>query len=131
MADCIGNDKEEVVYSYTYSAQNHAEIKKIRDKYLPKEESKLEKLIRLDKQAEKKGQAVSIALGVIGALLLGVGMCCNMVWNTGVIIMMVGIVIGLIGMWSMGLAYPIYKKLTETERKKIADQIIALSNELL
>ena len=27
MADCIGNDKEEVVYSYTYSAQKHAEIK--------------------------------------------------------------------------------------------------------
>ena len=131
MADCIGNDENGVVYSYTYSAQHHAEIKKIRDKYLPKEESKLEKIIRLDKQTEKKGQAVSIAIGVIGALLLGLGMCCNMVWNTGVLTMMVGIVTGLIGMWSIGLAYPTYKKLTEQERKKIADQIIALSDELL
>ena len=131
MTDCIGNDENGFVYSYTYSAQHHAEIKKIRDKYLPKEESKLEKLIRLDKQAEKKGQTISITIGVMGALLLGVGMCCNMVWNTGVIIMIVGIVTGLIGMWSMGLAYPIYKKLTEQERKKIADQIIALSDELL
>lgn len=60
--------------------------KKIRSKYLPKEESKLEKLIRLDKQTEKKGQAVSIALGVIGSLLLGVGMCCTMVWNEGIVI---------------------------------------------
>ena len=131
MMDCIENDENGFVYSYTYSAQHHAEIKKIRDKYLPKEESKLEKLIRLDKQAEKKGQTVSIVIGVIGALLLGVGMCCNMVWNTGAIIMIVGIVTGLIGMWSMGLAYPTYKKLTEQERKKIADQIIALSDELL
>ena len=131
MTDCIGNDENGFVYSYTYSAQHHAEIKKIRDKYLPKEESKLEKLIRLDKQAEKKGQTISITIGVMGALLLGVGMCCNMVWNTGVIIMIVGIVTGLIGMWSMGLAYPTYKKLTEQERKKIADQIIALSDELL
>ena len=46
----------------------------------------MEKLIRLDKQTEKKGQAVSIALGVIGSLLLGVGMCCTMVWNEGIVI---------------------------------------------
>ena len=83
---------KENAFVYTYSAQSNKEIEKIRSKYLPKEESKLEKLIRLDKQTERKGQAVSIALGVIGSLLLGVGMCCTMVWNTGIIMMVVGIV---------------------------------------
>lgn len=129
MSDCVVN--KENAFVYTYSAQSNKEIEKIRSKYLPKEESKLETLIRLDKQTEKKGQAVSIALGVIGSLLLGVGMCCTMVWNTGLITMVIGIVIGVLGMGIMGLAYPTYKKLTARERAKIADQMIALSNELL
>ena len=122
---------KENAFVYTYSAESKKEIEKIRSKYLPKEESKLEKLIQLDKQTEKKGQAVSIALGVIGSLLLGVGMCCTMVWNVGIVTMIIGIIIGIFGMGIMGLAYPTYKKLTARERAKIAEQMIALSNELL
>lgn len=129
MTDCVANKEDAFVY--TYSAKKSKEIEKIRSKYLLKEESKLEKLIRLDKQTEKKGQAFSIALGVIGSLLLGVGMCCAMVWNVGIVTMVIGIIIGIFGMGIMGLAYPTYKKLTARERAKIAEQIIALSNELL
>jgi len=129
MTDCVGN--KDNTFVYTYSAQNNKEIEKIRSKYLPKEESKLEKLIRLDKQTEKKGQAFSIVLGVIGSLLLGVGMCCTMVWNVGIVMVVIGIIIGIIGMGIIGLAYPMYKKLTVRERAKVAEQIIALSNELL
>ena len=47
MTDCVGN--KDTAFVYTYSAQSNKEIEKIRSKYLPKEESKLEKLIRLDK----------------------------------------------------------------------------------
>lgn len=129
MADCVVNKENAFVYSY--SAQSNKEIERIRSKYLPKEESKLDKLIRLDKQTEKKGQAVSIALGVLGSLFLGVGMCCAMVWNVGMFMMIIGIVIGMLGIGMLGMAYPIYKKLTAIERTKIAEQIIALSNELL
>ncbi len=129
MTECVGN--KDNAFVYTYSAQSNKEIEKIRSKYLPKEECKLEKLIRLDKQTEKKGQAVSIALGVIGSLLLGVGMCCTMIWNVGIVTMVIGIIIGIFGMGIMGLAYPTYKKLTARERAKIAEQIIALSDELL
>ena len=85
----------------------------------------------MDQQTEKKGQAVSIALGVIGSLLLGIGMCCTMVWNVGIVMVVIGIIIGIIGMGIIGLAYPMYKKLTVRERAKVAEQIIALSNELL
>lgn len=93
-------------FVYTYSAQKNKEI-------------------------EMKGQAFSIALGVIGSLLLGIGMCCTMVWNFGIGMMIVGIIVGVCGMATMGLAYQVYKKLTEKERGKIAEEIIALSNELL
>lgn len=129
MVDC--GVKKNDSFVYTYSVQTNKEIEKIRAKYLPKQESKLEMLVRLDKQTEKKGQAVSIALGVLGSLLLGIGMCCAMVWNIGIIITIIGGIVGLFGMGIIGLAYPTYKKLTEKERLKVAEQVIVLSDELL
>ena len=43
-------------FQYTYSAREQAEIKRIRSKYTPKEESKLEQLRRLDASAAKKAK---------------------------------------------------------------------------
>ena len=128
MADCVMKNSE--TFEFTYSATQQEEIERIRNKYLPKQESKMEQLIKLDKQAEVPGQIASIVAGVIGLLLLGVGMCCTMVWNTSMSIFVLGVVIGIIGIAVAGIAYPIYQKVTEKERAKIADQIIALSNEL-
>lgn len=128
MADYVANKNE--IFEFTYSAKQQEEVERIRSKYLPKEESKMDKLIKLDKKAEQPGQIASIATGVVGALLLGAGMSCIMVWNTNLAVFIVGIIIGLVGMAVAGAAYPIYKKVTEKERAKIADQIIALTNEL-
>jgi len=122
--------KNSETFEFTYSAAQQEEIERIRNKYLPKQESKMDQLIKLDKQAEVPGQIASIVAGTVGLLLLGVGMCCTMVWNTSVGIFALGVVIGLIGMVVAGVAYPIYQKVTTKERAKIADQIIALSNEL-
>lgn len=128
MADYVVNKNES--FEFTYSAKQQEEVERIRSKYIPKEESKMDKLIKLDKQAEVPGQIASIATGVIGALFLGVGMSCTMVWNTSMVVFIAGIIIGLVGMAVAGAAYPIYKKVTEKERAKIADQIISLTNEL-
>lgn len=128
MADYVMNKNES--FQFTYSAKQQEEVERIRSKYLPKEESKMEKLIKLDKKAEQPGQIVSIATGVIGALLLGVGMTCTMVWNTSIVVFVAGILIGLVGMAVAGIAYPLYINITKKERAKIADQIIALTNEL-
>ena len=43
-------------------------------------EDKMELLRKLDKSATRKGMIVSITLGVLGCLLLGIGMCFTMVW---------------------------------------------------
>ena len=117
-------------FEFTYSAKQQKEIERIRNKYVSKEESKMEQLIRLDKQAERPGTIASITIGTIGTLLFGVGMCCVLVWNSSIEIFVAGIVIGIIGMVVAGFAYPIYKKVTKKEREKIAEQIIALSDEL-
>ena len=127
MADCA-IDKESFVF--TYSAKQQSEIEKIKSKYIQKEESKMEKLIRLDKKAERPGTIASMVLGLVGTLILGVGMCFTLVWNTSIEIFIAGIVIGILGMVIAGFAYPTYKRVTKKERAKIADEIITLSNEL-
>lgn len=114
-------------FHYTYSAQRQKEIEDIRKKYLPKVEDKLETLKRLDKDAEKPGTMAAIIVGVIGTLLLGIGMCCTMVWGSSMVIFVLGVVVGIIGIIILSAAYPLYKSVTKKQREKIAEQILALS----
>ena len=113
-----------------YSAKQQEEVEKIRNKYLPKEENKMEQLIRLDKQTERSGTIASLVIGIIGTLILGVGMSCILVWNSNMGVFIAGVVIGVLGMLIAGMAYPVYKKVTEKERAKVADKILTLSKEL-
>lgn len=115
-------------FEYTYSAKQQEEIAKIRKKYMPKEEDKMALLRKLDQDVTKPGTMWAIVLGVVGCLLLGLGMSCIMVWAESYFV--VGIVVGIIGMIPIGLAYPVYKKITEKQREKIAPQILALTEEL-
>lgn len=121
------NDKTDT-FQYTYSAKQQDEIQKIRKKYLPQEEDKMEQLRRLDKSTKRKGTAVSIAVGVIGCLLLGIGMSCTMVWMEQLFIL--GIVVGEIGIAAIIAAYPIYNRITAKERERLAPQILKLTEEL-
>lgn len=82
-------------FCYTYSANQQEEIKKIREKYVPKETDKMEQLRRLDRSVTQKGTAISLAAGIVGAILLGIGMCCTMVWADRFFVP--GIIVGIIG----------------------------------
>ena len=117
-------------FEYTYSAKQQEEVERIKAKYLPKQETKLEQLKRLDKQAEKPGMIASITVGIIGTLIMGVGMCFTMVWDTSIAMFVAGIIIGIAGMGIAGVAFPLYKRITQKQRAKIADQILKLSEEL-
>lgn len=116
-------------FEYTYSAPQQDEIKKIRQKYLPKEEDKMSQLIQLDKSVTQKGTVAALVVGVISTLLLGIGMCCTMVWTEKLFI--IGIVIGVLGILGISLAYPLYTYIIKKERKKIAPEIIRLTDELM
>ena len=116
-------------FSYTYSAEEQQELKRIREKYLPKEENKMEQLRSLDNKATGKATMIAIIIGVIGALLLGVGMCCTMVWQGKWFVP--GILVGIIGIGIVAIAYPIYNKTLKTEREKIAPEVLRLTEELL
>ena len=120
-------EERQDTFHYTYSARQQSEIEQIRSKYLPPEENKMDQLRRLDRSATQKGTAVSIAMGVVGCLLLGVGMCCTMVW---VDLFAVGIVVGVIGILVIAAAYPVYTRITRRERARLAPQILKLTEEL-
>lgn len=121
-------DKKET-FTYNYSASQQSEIKKIREKYIPKEESKMEQLRRLDESATRPGMIVSLIVGIIGALVMGVGMCCCMVWMGDLFIP--GIIIGIIGMLGVASAYPLYSHITKKRREKLATEIMRLTDELM
>ena len=115
-------------FSYTYSAKQQEEIKKIRDKYLPKEADKMEQLRRLDKRVAEKGTTISLIIGIAGTLVMGTGMSMCMVWTE---LFIPGIIVGVIGIAAVSLAYPVYSYVTKKEREKIAPEIIRLTDELL
>lgn len=121
--------KKTDAFQYTYSAKEQEEVKKIRSKYLPKEEDKMETLRRLDAQAARKATAVSIAIGVTGALIMGLGMSCCMVWAGTWFVP--GIVIGMLGIALAALAYPTYSRTLKKERERIAPEILRLTDELM
>ncbi|MBQ8821951.1 MAG: hypothetical protein IJZ82_04865 [Lachnospiraceae bacterium] len=115
-------------FEYTYSAKEQEEIEKIKRKYLPKEESKLELLRKLDRQVTRKGEVVSLILGVVGCLIMGGGMSMCMVWIDSLLIP--GILLGILGAVTMGMAYPAYTRITQKERARLAPQILALTEEI-
>ena len=121
-------------FEYTYSAEQQKEVEAIRKKYLPKEEDKMEQLRKLHYSATQKAQAASIAIGVIGALILGTGMSLCMTERGAALehfAMVIGVLAGLIGLVMVALAYPLFNYVLRKERKRIAPEILRLSEELL
>ena len=116
-------------FSYTYSAKQHEEIKKIRDKYAEGETDKMELLRKLDASTTKKSTMYSIIIGVVGTLIMGLGMSFALVWTDTLLVL--GIIIGIVGIGILALAYPAYNHITKLERKKVAPQILELTNELM
>lgn len=104
----------------------------IANEYAPKEASKVVALKKLDKKAKAPANIFAFSFGIIAALVLGVGMCLSMgVIGTGTVAFKaLGIVIGVLGIFAMGMNYVIYKKLLETGKKKYAFEIIELANEI-
>lgn len=123
------NNGENQTFSFTYSAKQQEEVRRIRQKYQPAQPDKMEQLRRLDESATRPGMIVGLSMGTVGTLVLGLGMSCAMVWAGE--LFLPGIVIGLAGIAMVALAYPLYLAITRRQRKKIAPEILRLSDELM
>ena len=126
-------------FNYTYSANEQAEIKRIREKYTPPAQphDKMKRLRELDASVTRTSQAVSLVFGIAGTLLLGTGMSLCMTQIGGYLglghnmAMIIGIVLGIAGGLIVSLAYPVYNAIVKAKRRKLAPEIIRLTDELL
>lgn len=133
------NNQEQNGFSYTYSAKEQAELKKIREKYTPSTvvEDKMSRLRRLDASVTNTARTVSLIFGVLGTLILGFGMSLCMTDFADIlgyysdIAMIIGIIIGVIGGILAALAYPMYNAIVNSKRRKLAPEIIRLTDELM
>ena len=133
------NNQEQNGFTYTYSAKDQEELKRIRDKYnAPTEaEDKMTRLRRLDESVTNTAQAVALVFGVIGTLIFGFGMSLVMtelaesLGISGDVAMVIGITVGIMGGILASLAYPIYNAIVKAKRKKLAPEIIRLTDELM
>ena len=115
-------------FEYTYSAEQQSEIDAIRKKYLlPEEqEDKLEQLRKLDASVGTRALIASMALGIVSALVFGVGMCYFLVWSLwvpGALLCVIGVVGMLVAPW-------LYRRLVEKRKAEIAPEILRLTEEL-
>lgn len=119
------------IFIYNYSAKENKEVEEIRKKYLPREESKLEELRRLDSTVQASGMIESLSAGIGGALVFGLGMCLAMqVIGSGVFIIALGVLLGILGIAGMLTAYPVYRKVFGRTKEKFAPRILELTEEL-
>lgn len=117
-------------FDYSYNADKQAEIERIKQKYLPRqadiEQSKLERLRKLDASCESAAQIAGLVLGIIGTLVFGISMTCFLVWGQYIL----GTLIAIIGIPMIVMAKPVYDKVLKAKREKAAPEIIRLSEEL-
>ena len=127
---------ENTTFNYNYSAARNKEVENIRRKYMPREESKLERLRRLDASVTKAATSRAVTVGVAGALIMGAGMSLAMTdigsaLGLGNGSMIVGIIVGVIGIALVSAAYGVYVRTVKRMRKRIAPEILRLSEELM
>ena len=100
------------------------------NEYAPKDTSKVVALRKLDAKAKLPANIFTYTLGIISALLMGVGMCLsmNVIGTTGMFVL--GVIIGRIVLIGMGINYPVYKKILVRGKQKYAFEIMELAKEI-
>lgn len=126
-------------FSYSYSSTEQAEIKRIREKYTPqpKAEDKMARLRKLDASVTRTAQAIALIFGIVGALILGFGMSLIMtdlkdiLGSLSDMAMVIGILVGIAGGILASLAFPVYNAIVKRKRRKLAPEILRLTDELM
>ena len=120
---------ENNTYHYNYSAARNREVENIRKRYIPHEESKLERLKKLDLRVQMAGTIESLCFGIVGALVFGIGKCffldvfAGAAWLSALFM--------IIGSLIMIPAYPIYRKIAQKTKTELTPEILRLSEEIM
>lgn len=112
--------------NYNANERDQKKAENIRRQYIPHEENKMEQLQKLDAKVKAPGKVVSYIIGVVGALVMGAGMALVMVWSN----MRLGLTLSIPGLIVALAAYPVYAQITNSRKKKYADEIMRLSGDI-
>lgn len=124
------NNKDKFDFSYAApSEQERREIESIKRQYMPalKKEDKLEELRILNRKVVQPPSLLSLTIGILGTLIMGIGMTMALEWE----LMIWGILVGVIGVSIAAISYPVYRAVLRRNKSKYGHKIIELSNELL
>lgn len=104
----------------------------IASEYAPKDTSKLVALKKLDNRAKLPAQIFTYTFGIVSSLIMGTGMCLSMkvIGSETTASMVIGIILGIVGLFLMGVNYPIYRKMIEKGKQKYAFEIVQLAKEI-
>lgn len=96
--------------------------------YVPKDNSKIIALKKLDNRAKLPAAIFTYSWGIAFALIFGTGMSLAMqvIGNS----MVLGIVVGMIGLIGCSINYPLYKKILEKGKAKYAYEIVELARQI-
>lgn len=105
-------------------------LEKLIKNYQEKEITKIDELKALDQKVKTPANIFAYIFGIIGALVLGFGMCVAMeIILAGYF--WIGIVVGVFGIIMVSINYLIYKKILNSRKHKYSNKIIELSKSLL
>ena len=102
---------------------------KLHTEYSEKKSSDVDALCALDKKVKLPVNIFAYTFGIIGALILGTGMCFAMKVIGD--LMALGIVVGVIGIIIVSVNYPIYKAFLKSRKAKYSKDILNLSEKIL
>lgn len=110
-------------------------VQKIRTQYTEKEHTQIDALKELDAKVKRPTNVFAYIFGEISAIIMGSGMSLIMT-DIGSAIgvedtMAPGVIIGIVGMLMAIINYPIHKGILTSRKKKYADQIVKLSDEIM
>lgn len=112
-------------------------VQKIRTQYMEKDstQKELDLLRELDAEVKRPANVFGYVFGSIGAVIMGAGMSLVMtdigtqlgIGNS----MPLGITVGIIGMLTAIINYPIYKAILTSRKEKYAGRILELSEKIM
>ena len=104
----------------------------IASEYAPKEDRKIVALMKLNRKAKQWAEIFAYTFGIVSSLILGTGMSFAMgvIGDNTLTTMIIGIVVGLVGIFGVSINYFIYKKLINKGKNKYGSDIIRLAKEI-
>lgn len=126
-------NKENNEFEYSYTAptsDERQEVESIRKQYKEPErgeESKIDKLRRLDRRVKNTANSLAIGVGFLGCLLFGAGLSLVLEFNE----LLWGGVVSLLGFIPMAAANPLHGFCICRGKKKYGEEILRLSEEIL